>query len=223
MQQTVSNTADAIEMELTMNRQSAWWNDSEGDRTLAPRYEDSITAIRSFVRVMRESALSGTYTSLGLLERARTLAAPLHQLAEGFDREAASIDDRISAGTSAAWAALNQGAQNDRERWLFTHLWQKFESEERHQDGKGIVLAQQLLHAARTGEHDDMLRAALTYPAPPIDIEGAVWCPLLRPALVEEIRRAVAERVSPFGDAAWRVTILRGLASHLRNAVSNYE
>ncbi len=61
-----------------------------------------------------------------------------------------------------------------------------------------------ILAGAREGR-DDVLRAVFTAPNPPIHIGDAQqWGPIVRPALLQDVERAIRERIGPQGADAWR-------------------
>lgn len=206
-------TANAIRGELEALRAAGTLDEAGAD--LADRYDAAAALVDKLAAGMEAATLSGNFTALGLLERNRTLAEPLIIEAEKIEREAIAIERGLTTDADAAWQALQRPAANDAERALFADRQARLEKSD------PVYVDAWLMHAARTGAADELLRAALTYPVPPLDLDGAAWKPIVRAALREQLRQTVASRVSPQGALGWRARLLHSLAGSLRTAAGN--
>jgi hypothetical protein len=213
---TPFSEADAIRAELDALRTAGTLAEVGGD--LAARYERAATLVDALRVGMTAAIASKQFTSVGLAERVRTLSEPLLVEAERLDRDASAIEQGLSADSDAAWAALQRPPASADERAEFADLQGRLQRED------PAIAHAFLREAARTGgTNDRLLRAALTAPVPPMDLDAATWRPLVNAELQRELRPIVAERVSPQGPRAWHAAALRGLAAHLRSAVTNQQ
>lgn len=207
----LKDTSAAIRTEALLLRKS---QDQDLGASLASTYDSAATLVEDFIGRMRSAEASGTRTAVGLAELANEQARPLRREADRLTREADAIADRLTGDVDAAIATLKRPAATDAERASLLDRQRRLEAED------PIIREAFLKEAARVGQ-DDLLRAALTYPSPPLQIEGARWQPLLRPELLSELRGLISERISPQGELAWRAAYLRGLAAHLRGALND--
>lgn len=208
---TPSTTSAAVRIELEAVRQTREFSEAGVD--LVGRYEDAAAMIERFVAVVDEARRSNQYTSLGLIERARTLSEPLVRAAERLESESDKISRGLTADVEKAWQTFLTPASTAAEQMLFADRLRRLEQED------PIVVEYFLREAVRLGD-DLLVRVALTAPAPPGGrFEGARWRPLLTDAFIEELRKLIAERVSPLGSQSWRAAIISGLAGYLRRAV----
>lgn len=207
------DTASAIRGELAALRSAGTLDEAGAD--LSTRFENAAALVDALRNGMEAATMSQKYTSLGLVELNRTLGEPLIIESEKLIQEARAIERGLTMEVDTAWQALHRPAANDAERAVFADRQSRLEKSD------PIFREAWLMECARTGASEELLRAALVYPVPPLDFDGSSWRPLISARALEDLRIAFANRVSPQGPRAWRARLLDGLAQQLRFAVGN--
>ncbi|MCC7180455.1 MAG: hypothetical protein IT177_18895 [Acidobacteria bacterium] len=207
-----SAEADALASTLALMAAEAGYQDDE--LAGAPAFgREAVDEIHAFLRRTNEDAAGGQYTDAGRLARRRLHAEALVVTAATARRKQQALVQELTANVERE---MRQHAQPARDVLEFARLRQLQELLEREDP---VVREQILLAAARQGDDTGVLRAALTFPGPPMGGIGA-W-PVLMPAdLLAKIREAVAERVSPQGPRAFAADLYGTIATHIERVLA---
>lgn len=214
MVNTPGGSAEGDELASTLALMLAHAGYDENELAGAPAFgREAVTEIHAFIRRTEEDAASGQYTDAGRLARRRLHADALVVTAATARKKQQELIRELTANVEREMQAHSQPARDVLE---FARLRQLQELLEREDP---VVREQIVLGAAAQGDDTGVLRAALTFPRPPMAGIGA-W-PVLMPAdLLAKIREAVAERVSPQGPRAFAADLYGTIATHIERVLA---
>lgn len=164
-------------------------------------------------RKFDDAVRSGQYTTAGLQAVLRAAAEPALVAAEQADLHKARIEAQIGQSIDNQLARLSTPARDAVEALRHQQIAQLLAGID------PICRQQVLVAAARKGDgmEAELLRAALSFPQPPLDTPG--WPVLVTAETRAAIREAIAARVSPTGPGPFEARMYGSIAAHLRRAV----
>lgn len=206
---TALQYAESLREEMRLQLAQLQQNDSEIAGSVSDAFDRVITVLDTIHQGMTVAVASQQYTTTGLAERYRTLSEPRLTLVEQLRRDADRVRRGFTNDIDREWEALQRPPATADERALIADRTARLEATD------PAIREAYLRIAGQSGEHNELLKAVLLYPRPPIEIDGATWKPLVSDTFLGELRTIVGNRVNPFGPRALYVQILEHLAARL--------